>query len=84
MAPHLTPAELDMITALSAKKQSASDILEKIEKQRRRGKLDPPKIWAVRRAMAGAHQGLHVWSGDDEDLQAPSLAIAVDTLSLQC
>ena len=53
MAQHLTPAELDMITALSAKKQSASEILEKIEKQRRRGKLDPPKIWAVRRAMAG-------------------------------
>ena len=54
MAPHLTPAELDMITALSAKKQSASEILEKIEKQRRREKLGPPKIWAVRRAMAGA------------------------------
>ena len=72
-----------MITALSAKKQSASEILEKIEKQRRREKLDPPKIWAVRRAMAGAHQG-YVWIGDDEDLQAQSLAIAVDALSLQC
>ena len=54
MAPRLTPTELDMITTLSAKKQSASEILEKIEKQRRREKLDPPKIWAVRRAMAGA------------------------------
>ena len=81
MAQHLTPAELDMITALSAKKQSASEILEKIEKQRRREKLDPPKIWAVRRAVAGAHQGLHAWSGDVEDLRAPSLAMAVDTLS---
>ena len=54
MAPHLSPSELDLITALVAKKHSASEILEKIKKQRQCEKLDPPKIWAVRRAMAGA------------------------------
>ena len=54
MAPHLTPTELDLITALAAKKHSASEILEKIKKQRQRERLDPPKIWAVRRALAGA------------------------------
>ena len=54
MAPHLTPAELDTITTLVAKKHSASVILGEIQKQRQKDKLDAPKIWAIRRAMAGA------------------------------
>ena len=54
MAPHLAPAELDLITPLVAKKHSASEILGKIKKQRQRDKIDPPMIWAIRRAMAGA------------------------------
>ena len=54
MAPHLVPAELDLITVLVAKKHSASEILGKIKKQRQCEKLAPPKIWAIRRAMAGA------------------------------
>ena len=53
MAPHLTPAELDTITTLVAKKHSASVILGEIKKQRQKVMLDAPKIWAFRRAMAG-------------------------------
>ena len=53
MAPHLSPGELDLITTLVAKKYSAADILTKIKKLRQREKVEPPKIWAVRRAMAG-------------------------------
>ena len=53
MAPHLSPGELDLITTLVAKKYSPADILTKIKKLRQREKVEPPKIWAVRRAMAG-------------------------------
>ena len=53
MAPHLSPIELDLVTTLISKKYSSRDILAKITEQRRREKVEPPKIWAVRRAMAG-------------------------------
>ena len=54
MAPHLTPAELDTITTLVAKKHSASVILGEIKKRRQKNELYAPKIWVARRAMAGA------------------------------
>ena len=54
MAPHLTNHELDQVTVCVAKGMGAKEILAVIAKQRRRAKVDPPKIWALRRAVAGA------------------------------
>ena len=54
MAPHLSPVELDEITVSVANGKTAQAILSAIAKRRARAKIDAPKIWAVRRAMAGA------------------------------
>ena len=54
MAPHLTGAELDLVTCSVAKKKTASEILQAIAKGRAKAKVEAPKIWAVRRAMVGA------------------------------
>ena len=54
MPPRLTADELDMITMCAAKKMSAEDIREAISKRRAAQKIAPPKVWAIRRAMAGA------------------------------
>ena len=54
MAPHLTPDELDMITVCTAKGMSAEDICNAISKRRASAKTAAPKVWAIRRAMAGA------------------------------
>ena len=43
-----------MVTALVAKQKDAHEILAAIAKRRRRSKLAEPKVWAIRRAMAGA------------------------------
>ena len=53
MAPHLTNDELGLITRSVALKKTAAQIHSAISRTRRKGKVDPPKIWAVRRAMAG-------------------------------
>ena len=53
MAPHLSGQELDIVTRAVARKKSSSAILALITKQRRKAKQEPPKIWAIRRAMAG-------------------------------
>ena len=53
MAPHLGNVELDMVTRLSADKKSPEEILADISKRRRKMKIVAPKIWAVRRAVAG-------------------------------
>ena len=54
MAPHLTGGELDTVRQCVARKMSANDILAAITAARRKARVDPPKIWAIRRAMAGA------------------------------
>ena len=51
MAPHLSASELDVVTSGVAKKKSAAEILKIIIKGRK--KVDAPKVWAIRRAMAG-------------------------------
>jgi hypothetical protein len=53
MAPHLDNVELDMVTRLSAEKKGPEEILAAISKRRRKMKIATPKIWAVRRAVAG-------------------------------
>ena len=54
MAPHLDNVELDIVTRLSAEKKGPEEILAAISKRRRKMKIVAPKIWAVRRAQAGA------------------------------
>ena len=53
MAPHLTPAELDFVVK-SARTKSSSEILAGISAARRKRKVEVPKVWAIRRALAGA------------------------------
>ena len=54
MAPHLSGAELDMVRQRVAQHMCASDILAAIAATRKKDRVAAPKIWAVRRAMAGA------------------------------
>ena len=54
MAPHLSGHELDQVTTCVAKGMCAQEILDVIATLRSRDDVDPPKIWAVRRAMAGS------------------------------
>ena len=54
MAPHLTPAELDVVTESVAKHLSSDAILRSIAKARHKCGVEAPQIWAIRRAMAGA------------------------------
>ena len=54
MAPHLKNDELDFITKQVAWRKTATDIHAELARRRLKDKLDPPKIWAVRRAMRGS------------------------------
>ena len=53
MAPHLAPAELDLITQCVAKRMEAPQIWNSIAKLRKKAKVELPKIRVIRRAMAG-------------------------------
>ena len=53
MAPHLSLAELDLIAKSSGEQKASKDIHALISAKRRARKVDPPKIWAVRRAVKG-------------------------------
>ena len=53
MAPHLAPAELNLITQCVAKRMEAPQIWDSIAKLRKKAKVELPKIWVIRRAMAG-------------------------------
>ena len=54
MAPHLTPMELDIVMICLGNKMEAQAICDIIAEGRARAGIAAPKIWAVRRAMAGA------------------------------
>ena len=53
MAPHLCGAELDMVTKAVGKGKEAAEILAAISQKRRKSKIAVPKIWDIRRAIAG-------------------------------
>ena len=53
MAPHLSGGELDTVRRCVAQRMPASDTLAVITKDREQQGVAAPKIWAVRRAMAG-------------------------------
>ena len=53
MAPHLSLAELDLIAKAAGEQKAPKDIHALISAKRRARKVDPPKIWAVRRAVKG-------------------------------
>ena len=53
MAPHLSFAELDLIAKSAGEQMAPKDIHALISAKRRARKVDPPKIWAVRRAVTG-------------------------------
>ena len=53
MAPHLTGAELDIVTQAAAQGKDAHDILALVSAGRRKSKTPPPKVWAIRRAIEG-------------------------------
>ena len=53
MAPHLSFAELDLIAKAAGEQKAPKDIHALISAKRRARKVDPPKIWAVRRAVKG-------------------------------
>jgi len=53
MAPHLSPAELDLIAMAVGEQKAPKEIHALISAKRRARKVDPPKIWAVRRAVKG-------------------------------
>ena len=53
MAPHLSLAELDLIAKAAWEQKAPKDIHALISAKRRARKVDPPKIWAVRRAVKG-------------------------------
>ena len=54
MAPHLSPVELNLIMECLGRRQSLKDIHEVIKLEREAGGIEPPKIWAIRRACRGA------------------------------
>ena len=54
MAPHLSGHELDTVRQCVAKHMPAAEILSAIAKDRKKERIEPPKIWAIRRAMAGS------------------------------
>lgn len=54
MAPHLSGAELDLVTEAVAKGKSSESILADIASGRKKRGVDAPQIWAIRRAMSGA------------------------------
>ena len=51
---HLNNDDLDHIAEQAALRKTAGEILEKLARRRRKTKTEPPKVWAVRRAMRGA------------------------------
>ena len=53
MAPHLTQSELDLIQARASCRWCACDILAEVAAIRDKEGVEPPKVWAVRRAMRG-------------------------------
>ena len=53
MAPHLSPEELDLVAGYVAKRLTAKEIWTQLKLHRDSASIDMPKIWAVRRAMAG-------------------------------
>ena len=53
MAPHLSWAELDLIAKAAGEQKAPKDIHALISAKRRARKVDPQKIWAVRRAVKG-------------------------------
>ena len=53
MAPHLSGGELDTVRRCAAQRMPAPDTLAVIAKDREQQGVAAPKIWAVRRAMAG-------------------------------
>ena len=54
MPPHLSAAELDLIVQSTGHQKATKDIYALISAKRRARKLDPPKIWAIRRAVRGS------------------------------
>ena len=54
MAPHVSGQELDTVRLCVAKHMPAAEILSAIAQERKKVHVEPPKIWAVRRAMAGS------------------------------
>ena len=61
MAPHLSLAELDLIAKSSGEQKAPKDIHALISSNRRARKVDPRKIWAVRRVKRHARKS----SGQD-------------------
>ena len=53
MAPHLSDAELDVVTTMHRDGKSTSDILERITKSRERNGVGPPQIRSIQKALAG-------------------------------
>lgn len=54
MAPHLSGAELDLVTHAVSKGKSSDAILAEIAALRKKSGVEAPRIWAIRRAMTGA------------------------------
>ena len=53
MAPHLSKAELDVVTTMHWAGKGTDDILTSVAKSRKRGGVAAPQLRAIQKALAG-------------------------------